>query len=227
MRNMVSKWKVFGTGVVLFALFWCSVANMPTVSASQGDIPGNKAICIWVNQYNGYANDLSLSHLDAYGSITWKGFGRYLAEDKGWTLSSCNAIQNTQGLHIVNGFVTDCIQYGTWTSGVASRGYRYAVYLYQTGYENGYLKSAVGYAWERATIHDALYSKFPWEHYYIVAGSIAPVGEKYIEGQFAGYFTRYFYNDTITSPLVDPVDSYGGTITKIYKPWYYSWVCDT
>ncbi|MEM3396458.1 MAG: DUF6345 domain-containing protein [Thermoplasmata archaeon] len=351
---MGTKWRVFGIGIVLFALFWCSVAQMPTVNAGNDDTQ-KEVLAEWVNQYNGKAGDLPYSDIDAYGRTGWwwywpilgyvygtkPGFG-YVMSQHGWettvwgnnnaipddfarpaefgasrdfiyfaghgtgggtirvngqfihfsamvfgtdqssaismppnsydpltqpasnyadsyetllgdnddvewlTLSCCRGLAggasavctqtwgyamyhhtptNTQGIHVVNGYVTDSYWYGTWSWwDHKTRGAIYAECLFEGGTQNGYLKRAVGFAWQRATIRDV--SENCWgEHHYIVGASVAAVGNIYENGELVD-IVEYFYEDTIDSPLPDPINKNIGNIISIYTPQYYEWVVD-
>ena len=129
------------------------------------------------------------------------------------------------GLHVLNAYSTTSYQYGYWDLGDCwSRGKRFAVYLFDEGYQNGYLKKAVGFAWQRATYDDA---HDPWNgaHYSIRGGSMAARCAVYWDGQFMGY-DYYFYQDTIQNPMRDPFDKTSGSIWYFYDGVYYDWYVD-
>ncbi|MEM3513047.1 MAG: DUF6345 domain-containing protein [Thermoplasmata archaeon] len=73
MRKMGTKWRVFGIGIVLFALFWCSVAQMPTANAAQDDANKKEVGAIWCKDYPSDP-DLPYSDLDAHGKQYWWGY---------------------------------------------------------------------------------------------------------------------------------------------------------
>jgi len=129
------------------------------------------------------------------------------------------------GLHVLNGYSTTSYQYGYWDLGDCwSRGKRFAVYLFDEGYQNGYLKKAVGFAWQRATYDDA---HDPWNgaHYSIRGGSMAALGAIYESGEFVGY-EDYFYQDTIHNPMRDPFNRTSGSIWCFYDAVFYDWYVD-
>ncbi len=172
---MPQKLRIFGIGIVLFALFMCSVA-VPTVKGTQDDSNKKEVGAIWCEKYKN--DNLPSSDLDAHGKKIlglWKNGFYGEMENRGWgradlewiIFSSCLTLNITTysnwtdnratGLHILNGYSTVAWQYGYWNMGDCwSRGKRYAIYLFDTGTTaDGHLKRAVGFAWQRATWDDA------------------------------------------------------------------------
>ncbi|MEM3396740.1 MAG: DUF6345 domain-containing protein [Thermoplasmata archaeon] len=88
---MGTKWRVFGIGIVLFALFWCSVAQMPTAKAGADNDNTTEVWVDWVKQYGG---------TQAIGADKdGQGFYNKMLDPYGWTGKGCYGNNNAKPDH--------------------------------------------------------------------------------------------------------------------------------